>query len=115
MARSIEDLGPLADDPVWVSPRVGTSVWTDNFSDLLSVIRLGWVGVIPHRLLQFGSRRSVEIGSRDGLKIHCGKPRAGSSPASGTQFLSAIVDSRRPRNQPAVDIFWQSDGRWSIK
>jgi hypothetical protein len=41
MARSIEDLGPLGDDPMWVNPRVGTSVWTDNFSDLLSVIRLG--------------------------------------------------------------------------
>lgn len=41
MARSIDDLGPLGNDPTWVAPRVGTSVWTDNFSDLLSVIRLG--------------------------------------------------------------------------
>ena len=41
LARSIEDLGPLANDPMWVSPRVGPNVWTDNFSDLLSVIRLG--------------------------------------------------------------------------
>jgi hypothetical protein len=41
LARSIEDLGPLADDPMWVTPRVGPNVWTDNFSDLLSVIRLG--------------------------------------------------------------------------
>ncbi|HKY49093.1 MAG TPA: fused MFS/spermidine synthase, partial [Acidimicrobiia bacterium] len=40
MARSIEDLGLLGNDPTWVPPRVGTSVWTDNFSDLLSVIRL---------------------------------------------------------------------------
>jgi len=41
LARSINDLGPLGDDPMWVTPRVGTSVWTDNFSDLLGVIRLG--------------------------------------------------------------------------
>ena len=41
LARSIEDLGLLGNDPTWVPPRVGTRVWTDNFSDLLSVIRLG--------------------------------------------------------------------------
>jgi hypothetical protein len=39
MARSAADLGPLADDPRWILPRIrpGTSAWTDNFSSLLSV------------------------------------------------------------------------------
>ena len=41
LARSIEDFGAIADDPAWVAPKVGTNVWTDNFSDILSVIRLG--------------------------------------------------------------------------
>lgn len=41
LARSIEDLGAIADDPAWAAPKVGTNVWTDSFSDILSVIRLG--------------------------------------------------------------------------
>lgn len=41
VARSIEDLGAIADDPEWKAPRVGADLWTDNFSDLLSVIRWG--------------------------------------------------------------------------
>jgi hypothetical protein len=40
MARTKEDLGNLAGDPRWVVPeiRAGTSVWTDDFNNLLSVI-----------------------------------------------------------------------------
>ena len=41
LARSIGDLGAIARDPAWAAPRVGADVWTDNFSDVLSVIRLG--------------------------------------------------------------------------
>lgn len=41
LARSLEHLGGIADDPAWAPPRVGADVWTDSFSDLLSVIRLG--------------------------------------------------------------------------
>ena len=39
VARSTNDLGPLATDPRWIRPRIrpGTSAWTDNFSSLLSV------------------------------------------------------------------------------
>jgi hypothetical protein len=40
LARSVGDLGEIAEDPSWVPPRVGPSLWTDNFSDLLSVVRL---------------------------------------------------------------------------
>jgi len=40
MARSAEDLGNLAADPRWVVPEIrpGTSVWTDDFNNLLGVI-----------------------------------------------------------------------------
>ena len=41
LARSVDQLGAIAQDPAWVAPRVGRSLWTDNFSDLLSVVRLG--------------------------------------------------------------------------
>jgi hypothetical protein len=41
MAHTKEDLGALADDPRWVPPpiRRNTSVWTDDFNNLLSVLR----------------------------------------------------------------------------
>lgn len=41
MARRAEDLGFLADDPNWkdVRGRPGSTVWTDDFSNLLSVFR----------------------------------------------------------------------------
>ena len=41
MARSRADLGPLATDPHWVDIRVppGTKVWTDDYSNLLRVIK----------------------------------------------------------------------------
>jgi hypothetical protein len=41
MARSRADLGPLATDPHWVDMRVppGTKVWTDDYSNLLRVIK----------------------------------------------------------------------------
>ena len=41
VARSNRDFGDIAGDPSWIAPVVGSDVWTDNFSDLLSVIRLG--------------------------------------------------------------------------
>ena len=39
LARSPDDLGPLANDLRWIPPRIrpGTSAWTDSFSSLLSV------------------------------------------------------------------------------
>jgi SAM-dependent methyltransferase len=39
LARSPDDLGALADDPLWIVPtiRPDTSVWTDDFNSLLSV------------------------------------------------------------------------------
>jgi hypothetical protein len=40
-ARSPEDLQGIARDPSWDAPRVGPNLWTDNFSDLMSVIRWG--------------------------------------------------------------------------
>jgi hypothetical protein len=41
MARRRADLGPLATDPHWVDMRVppGTEVWTDDYSNLLRVIK----------------------------------------------------------------------------
>jgi hypothetical protein len=41
LARTEEDLDALADDPRWVVPpiRRNTSVWTDDFNNLLSVLR----------------------------------------------------------------------------
>ena len=41
MARSRADLGALATDPRWVDMRVpnGTKVWTDDYSNLLHVIK----------------------------------------------------------------------------
>jgi len=41
MARSRADLGPLATDPRWVEMRIppGTKVWTDDYSNLLRVIK----------------------------------------------------------------------------
>jgi SAM-dependent methyltransferase len=41
MARTEADLGALAADPRWTPPpiRRGTSVWTDDFNNLLSVLR----------------------------------------------------------------------------
>ncbi len=41
MARSRADLGPLATDPRWVQMRVppGTRIWTDDYSNLLHVIK----------------------------------------------------------------------------
>ncbi len=41
LARSVGDFGAIAADPAWVAPEVGPTLWTDNFSDLLSVIRFG--------------------------------------------------------------------------
>lgn len=35
------DLGPLAADPRWPSPRIGHQLWTDTYTDLISVIRWG--------------------------------------------------------------------------
>jgi hypothetical protein len=39
MARDAADLSDLTLDGSWRSPRVGPDLWTDSFSDLLSVIR----------------------------------------------------------------------------
>jgi hypothetical protein len=41
MARAREDLGPLATDARWQTPAVpaGTPLWTDDFSNILSVLR----------------------------------------------------------------------------
>jgi hypothetical protein len=41
LARTPEDLGPLAADPAWAAPEVPTNArpWTDDFSSLLSVLR----------------------------------------------------------------------------
>jgi hypothetical protein len=41
MARSRDDLGALATDPHWVPARVqpGTQVWTDDYSNLLHIIK----------------------------------------------------------------------------
>jgi len=41
MARTEADLGALAKDPRWVAPTIrrNTSVWTDDFNNLLSVLR----------------------------------------------------------------------------
>ncbi len=41
MARTTADLGTLATDPRWVSPEIrpGTSVWTDDFNNLFSVLK----------------------------------------------------------------------------
>jgi hypothetical protein len=41
MARSVNDLGPLASDGSWVEPQIGMDLWTDTFTDLLGVIRWG--------------------------------------------------------------------------
>jgi spermidine synthase len=40
MARSAEDLGGIASDPRWVAPTVSAStpLWTDDFSNILSVL-----------------------------------------------------------------------------
>ena len=42
MARSERDLGPLAADARWLTPRVpdGTPLWTDDFSNIVSVLSL---------------------------------------------------------------------------
>ena len=42
MARSERDLGPLADDPRWLTPRIpdATPLWTDDFSNIVSVLSL---------------------------------------------------------------------------
>ena len=41
MARTTADLGTLATDPRWVLPEIqpGTSVWTDDFNNLFSVLK----------------------------------------------------------------------------
>ncbi len=41
VGRASADLGELANDPLWVQPeaRSGASVWTDDFSSLLSVLK----------------------------------------------------------------------------
>jgi hypothetical protein len=42
MARSEGDLGSLATDPRWLTPRIpdGTPLWTDDFSNIVSVLSL---------------------------------------------------------------------------
>jgi hypothetical protein len=42
MARSADDLGTLIDDPRWLRPPIppGTPLWTDDFSNILSVLSL---------------------------------------------------------------------------
>ena len=42
MARTMDDLGALARDPAWTSPRVTASVplWTDDFSNILDVLEV---------------------------------------------------------------------------
>jgi len=44
MARSIEDLGPIAQDARWkpVPARPAPKAWTDDFSNPLSLMR--WMG-----------------------------------------------------------------------
>ena len=44
MARSSEAFGSLAEDPRWIRPAVpaGTRVWTDDFSDVLAVLKTNW-------------------------------------------------------------------------
>ena len=41
LARRLGDLGPLATDPRWSAPRIGEQLWTDTYTDLISVIRWG--------------------------------------------------------------------------
>jgi hypothetical protein len=41
LGRRIDDLGPLAGDPRWAELRVGDQLWTDTYTDLISVIRWG--------------------------------------------------------------------------
>ncbi|HEU4750665.1 MAG TPA: hypothetical protein VFT54_06360 [Acidimicrobiia bacterium] len=41
LAEDAADLGPLAADPRWPSPRIGDQLWTDTYTDLISVIRWG--------------------------------------------------------------------------
>ena len=42
MAKDAEDLGPLASDPRWVTPAIppSTPLWTDDFSNILSVLNV---------------------------------------------------------------------------
>jgi hypothetical protein len=42
MTRKPEDLGALAGDPRWVIPPIppGTPLWTDDFSNIVSVLSL---------------------------------------------------------------------------
>jgi hypothetical protein len=42
MARERADLGPIADDRRWVTPTISpaTPLWTDDFSNILAVLRL---------------------------------------------------------------------------
>ena len=39
VARRVEDLGAIATDPQWTTLRSGRDVWTDDFSNLLRVLR----------------------------------------------------------------------------
>ena len=42
MSKDAEDLGPLASDPRWVTPSIpaSTPLWTDDFSNILSVLNV---------------------------------------------------------------------------
>ena len=42
MARTERDFGPMLADPRWTTlqPDPGTRIWSDDFSDVLSVLRL---------------------------------------------------------------------------
>ena len=44
MGRNVSDLGSLATDTRWSTPaiRASTPLWTDDFSNILSVLRLTW-------------------------------------------------------------------------
>ena len=47
MARSPDDLGPLADDPRWTPLAAGDGpVWTDDFSNVAAALRWNWTR--PH-------------------------------------------------------------------
>ena len=41
LARRVDDLGPLGHDPRWSELRIGEQLWTDTYTDLISVIRWG--------------------------------------------------------------------------
>ena len=40
MVRRASDLGALASDPRWTAPAAAGAVWTDDFTNIISVLEL---------------------------------------------------------------------------